>query len=61
MKKYVMPVTEIVTVEVPRLLGGSLGSTEAPVKRIDDTDGGTTTGNVIFSETNSADVTKWGE
>lgn len=63
MKKYVMPVTEIVTVEMPRLLSGSLGDTTGvdvqryngnKENKVDNTD--------IFSYTNGADVeeSSWG-
>lgn len=55
MKKYVMPVTEIVTVEMPRLLGGSLGAVqEAPVDRTDAKDETN-----VFATTSGADVQIW--
>lgn len=50
-----MPVTEIVTVEMPRLLGSSMGAVQnAPVDR---TDGDDKTD--VFSTTESADVQIW--
>ena len=55
MKKYVMPVTEIVTVEMPKLLGGSMGAgLEAPVDRTDDPDETN-----VFATTKGADVQIW--
>lgn len=57
MKKYVMPVTEIVTVEMPRLLGTSTPSGARRGYVIDDEN---TTENNIFSETPDAEKTDWG-
>lgn len=58
MKKYVMPVTEIVTVEMPKLLSGSI---VAPVA-IDPTekDVENTEGNNVFSHTGDKDISIWG-
>jgi hypothetical protein len=60
MKKYVMPVTEIVTVEMPKLLGGTSGKTGNGARRIYVIDDENTTENNIFSETPDAEKTDWG-
>jgi hypothetical protein len=57
MKKYVMPVTEIVTVEMPKLVLGSGGAEARRGYVIDDEN---TTENNIFSETPDAEKTDWG-
>lgn len=57
MKKYVMPVTEIVTIEMPRLLQASKSAEARRVYVIDDEN---TTENNIFSETPDAEKTDWG-
>ena len=54
-----MPVTEIVTVEMPKLLLGS-GGTGAGARRGYVIDDENTTENNIFSETPDAEKTDWG-
>lgn len=63
MKKYVMPVTEIVTVEMPKLLSGSLGATTGvDVQRYNGNIETKVENTDIFSYTNGADVeeSSWG-